>query len=59
MSRVRLLLATQACSQLRVGNLTRSPKSPGPIAAPGLISIFYCKWFMLVMTLDMPDEGTC
>jgi hypothetical protein len=24
-----------------------------------LISIVYCKWFMLFMTLDMPDEGTC
>ena len=23
-----------------------------------LISIWYCKWFMLFMTLDMPDEGT-
>ena len=23
-----------------------------------LISIWYCKWFMLPMTLDMPDEGT-
>jgi hypothetical protein len=21
-----------------------------------LISIWYCKWFMLFMTLDMPDE---
>jgi hypothetical protein len=20
--------------------------------------IWYCKWFMLFMTLDMPDEGT-
>ena len=23
-----------------------------------LISIWYCNWFMLFMTLDMPDEGT-
>ncbi len=23
-----------------------------------LISIWYCKWFMLFMTLDMPNEGT-
>jgi hypothetical protein len=23
-----------------------------------LISIWFCKWFMLFMTLDMPDEGT-
>jgi hypothetical protein len=23
-----------------------------------LISIWYCKWFMLPMTLDTPDEGT-
>jgi hypothetical protein len=23
-----------------------------------LISIWYCNWLMLFMTLDMPDEGT-
>ncbi len=23
-----------------------------------LISIWHCNWFMLFMTLDMPDEGT-
>jgi hypothetical protein len=23
-----------------------------------LISMWYCNWFMLLMTLDMPDEGT-
>ncbi len=23
-----------------------------------LNSIWYCNWFMLFMTLDMPDEGT-
>ncbi len=23
-----------------------------------LISVWYCNWFMLFMTLDMPDEGT-
>ncbi len=23
-----------------------------------LISIWHCKWFMLFMTLGMPDEGT-
>jgi hypothetical protein len=23
-----------------------------------LILIWYCKWLMLFMTLDMPDEGT-
>ncbi len=39
----------------------------GPGTTPGqsrivylvrLISIWYCKWFMLFMTLDTPDEGT-
>ena len=23
-----------------------------------MISIWYCSWFMLFMTLDMPDEGS-
>jgi hypothetical protein len=22
------------------------------------VTLWYCKWFMLFMSLDMPDEGT-
>jgi hypothetical protein len=30
----------------------------GQVSLVRLISIWYCNWFMLFMTLDMPDEGT-
>ena len=41
---------------------SRSPggraDQPRSVYLVRLISIWYCNWFMLFMSLDMPDEGT-
>jgi hypothetical protein len=54
-----------ACACMRIGRACNGPathcdtdQSRIVYLVRRLISIWYCKWFMLFMTLDMPDEGT-
>ncbi len=57
-----------ACACMRIGRACNGPRMvPTPhydtdqsriVYLVRLISIWYCNWFMLFMTLDMPDEGT-
>ncbi len=41
----------------RVLTTVQKPLSERSVYLVRLISIWYCNWFMLFMTLDMPDEA--
>jgi hypothetical protein len=57
--RPNLKLTWRCCRDLAQSSQRRAAGSDsGIVYLVHLISIWYCNWFMLFMTLDMPDEGT-